>query len=192
MKDRKILPSNPYLWREKSRQVKFENPWLRLEACDVTDPSGKAHEYGLVHFKNRAVGIVPYEDGHIWLVGQSRFAMNAYSWEIPAGGAPQGETLIGTAAKELREETGMNAQEFRPISEFHLSNSVTDETGILYLATGLSAGQNALESTEDISLHKLSLDDAYAAVEAGEITQAISIMAIHKLMLMRYMGELPE
>jgi len=186
------LPKNPYLWREKSRQAKFENPWIRLDECAVTDPSGLPHNYGLVHFKNRAVGIIPYEDGHIWLVGQSRFAMMAYSWEIPAGGCPEGETLLGTARKELREETGMGAQNFTPLSKFHLSNSVTNETGILYLATGLSAGQNALESTEDISLHKLSLDDAYAAVEAGEITQAISIMAIYKLMLMRELGELPK
>jgi len=116
--------------------------------------------------------------------------MGAYSWEIPAGGSPTGETLLETARKELREETGMAAEDFTPIARFHLSNSVTDETGVLYLARGLSEGQSAPETTEDISLHKLSLDDAYTAVETGEITQAISIMAIHKLMLMRYRGEL--
>jgi len=186
------LPKNPYLWREFSREAKFENPWLRLDECAVTDPNGLPHNYGLVHFKNRAVGIVPYQDGHIWLVGQSRFAMQAYSWEIPAGGSPPSETLRETGHKELREETGMRAEKLTPLCEFHLSNSVTDETGILYLATGLSAGENALESTEDISLQKISLDDAYAAAEAGEITQAISIMAIYKLMLMRSLGELPK
>lgn len=187
-----ILPQNPYLWREHSREVKFENPWLRIDECRVIDPSGLPHNYGLVHFKNRAVGIIPYAEGHIWLVGQSRFAMDAYSWEIPAGGCTKGETLLDTARKELREETGIHAEGFTPLCEFHLSNSVTDETGILYLATGLTAGENALESTEDISLQKISLDDAYAAVEAGEITQAISIMAIYKLKLMRALGELPE
>lgn len=184
------LPRHPYNWREHSRIARFENPWLRLDECAVTDPGGVAHNYGLVHFKNKAVGIIPYQDGHIWLVGQSRFAMNAYSWEIPAGGAPEGETLLETARKELREETGMTAERFTPISQFALSNSVTDETGVLYLATGLQDGQSAHESTEDISLHKISLDDAYQAVETGQITQAISIMAIHKLMLMRFMGEL--
>jgi len=186
------LPKHAYKWQEKSRTAKFENPWLRVDECAVIDPSGLAHNYGLVHFKNRAVGIVPYENNHIWLVGQSRFAMQNYSWEIPAGGCPKDSTLLETARKELREETGMSAQNFTPIAQFHLSNSVTDETGIIYLATDLSHGETALESTEDISLHKLTLDKAYAAVEAGEITQAVSVMAIHKLMLMRYMNELPS
>ncbi|MEP1231090.1 MAG: NUDIX hydrolase [Litorimonas sp.] len=184
------LPTHPYQWREQSRSAKFENPWMRVEQCRVTDPSGLPRDYGLVHFKNKAVGIIPYQDGHIWLVGQSRFAMQSYSWEIPAGGCPAGEDMLETAQRELREETGMRAQSLQPISRFALSNSITDETGVLYLATQLTAGQTDLESSEDISLLKLTLDDAYKAVETGQISQAISIMAIHKLMLMRHMGEL--
>jgi len=184
------LPTHPYQWRESRRTVKFENPWMRVDECHVTDPSGVPKNYGLIHFKNRAVGIIPYHRGYIWLVGQSRFAMNAYSWEIPAGGAPEGEDMLETARRELREETGMTAQNFTPISQFVLSNSITDETGILYLATHLTHGETEFETTEDISVLKLTLDEAYAAVETGQITQAISIMAIHKLMLMRHMGEL--
>ncbi len=186
------LPKHPYLWREHGQETRFENPWIRVDEYPVTDPSGLPKKYGLVHFKNKAVGIIPYADGHIWLVGQSRFAMRAYSWEIPAGGCPASEDMRETARRELREETGITAQNFKAISRFHLSNSVTDETGILYLATGLTHGATQFESTEDISVKKIALDEAYAAVEAGDITQAISIMGIHKLMLMRLMGELPK
>lgn len=185
-----ILPQNSYLWTEHSRTAKYENPWMRLDECRVTDPNGQQHDYGLVHFKSKAVGIIPYEDGYIWLIGQSRFAMQAYSWEIAAGGCPEGETTLNTAKRELREETGLAAQTYTEISRFHLSNSITDEFGILYLATGLTQMDTAFESTEDITIHKISLDDAFLAVEAGEITQAISIMAIYKLIIMRARGAL--
>lgn len=184
------LPRPDYQWREKNRQTRFDNPWMRVDDCAVIDPSGTDRQYGLVHFKNSAIGIIPYEAGHIWLVGQSRFSMGAYSWEIPAGGCPHDQDKLMAARRELREETGIIAKKFSLLSRFHLSNSITDEAGRLYLATGLSHGSAQPEICEDISVKKITLDQAYAAAQAGEITQAVSLLAIYKLVIMRQMGEL--
>jgi len=163
---------------------------MRVDEIPAVDPNGREALYGLVHFKNLAVGILPYEDGHIWLVGQSRVAFQEYSWEIPAGGDPDGLDPEGAARRELREETGLTAQKMVQILTMELSNSITDERCIVYLATGLTQGESEMESSEDLSLMKLSLDDALAAVDSGEIRQALSVAAILKLGRMRARGEL--
>lgn len=161
-----------------------------MDEIPAIDPNGRAATYGLVHFKNLAVGIVPYVDGHIWLVGQSRVAFQNYSWEIPAGGDPRGLDPLGTAHRELREETGFIATQMTEILTLELSNSLTDERGIIYLATGLTRGKNALESSEDISVMKLPIEDALTAIDAGEIRQSLSVAAILKLGRMRALGQL--
>jgi len=163
---------------------------MRVDDIPAIDPNGKEALYGLVHFKNLAVGIIPFQDDHIWLVGQSRVAFQSYSWEIPAGGDPKGLDPEGTARRELQEETGFTAARIEPILEMELSNSITDERGIVYLATGLTQGESELESSEDISLMKLSLDAALAAVDAGEIRHALGVAAILKLGRMRDLGQL--
>ncbi len=190
MTDRPAFPRPAFAWRLGDASAAFENAWMRVDEIPAVDPNGREVIYGLVHFKNLAVGIIPYEDNHIWLVGQSRVAFQNYSWEIPAGGDPQGLDLIGTAHRELREETGLSAKNIEPILTLELSNSITDERCIVYLATGLTTGATALESSEDISLMKLSLDDALAAVDTGEIRQALSVAAILKLGRMRALGQL--
>ena len=179
-----------FLWQLGTPQTKFENPWMRVDEIPAVDPSGQDKFYGLIHFKNLAVGVVPYQDGYIWLVGQSRVAFQSYSWEVPAGGDPSGDDPIGTAHRELREETGFTAGRMEQILNMELSNSITDERCKVYLATDLAAGEPDMESSEDISLMKISLDAALAAVDAGEIRQALSVAAILKLGRMRAAGQL--
>lgn len=186
------LPRPPFAWQLGTAEAKHETPWMRVDSIPAIDPNGKETHYGLVHFKNLAVGVVPYEDGHIWLVGQSRVAFQEYSWEVPAGGDPDGLDPVGTAHRELKEETGFSADKMEKILTMELSNSVTDEICHVYLATGLTEGESEMESSEDISVMKVKLDKALAAVDAGEIRQGLSVAAILKLGRMRAAGQLPD
>lgn len=166
-------------WQTKSQEVVFENPWLRVEDHAVINPAGNPAQYGIVHFKNRAVGIVALTDDlQIYLVGQSRYALKCYSWEIPEGGCPDNEEVEDAAKRELREETGLITQHIEPLLKMHLSNSVSDETAYLFLATELSIGEQELEESEDISVKKLPLKEAISMIERGEITDAITIAAL--------------
>ena len=190
MKTNPNLPRSEFSWRLGSPAAQYENPWMRVDNIPSIDPNGKDAIYGLVHFKNLAVGIIPYEDGHIWLVGQSRVAFQNYSWEIPAGGDPSGHDPMGTAHRELREETGFTANRMEQILTMELSNSITDERGHVYLATDLTLGESEMESSEDITTMKISLDAALNAIDTGEIRQALSVAAILKLDRMRAAGQI--
>lgn len=177
-------------WTTLSENLEFENGWFSVKTYKTLNPSGQPTDYGLIHFKYRAIGIVPYEEGYIWMVGQSRFAIDRYSWEIPEGGCPVGEDPLDTAHRELEEETGIRADAISPLFEMHVSNSITDEWGQVFLATGLSHGANKLEDSEDISVAKIHVDELYQKVEAGEITDSLTVTAIYKIMLMKLLGEL--
>jgi len=190
MTNKLTFPRPDFAWQLGASQAKYENPWIQVDEIPAVDPNGQDALYGLVHFKNLAIGVVPYHDGYIWLVGQSRVALQSYSWEIPAGGDPSGNNPLGTAHRELREETGFTAGRMEQILEMELSNSITDERSYVYLATDLTAGEPELESSEDISLMKISLDDALKAIDAGEIRQALGVAAILKLGHMRAAGQL--
>jgi 8-oxo-dGTP pyrophosphatase MutT (NUDIX family) len=178
-------------WQTLSRQLIYENPWINLTEFQVLNPAGKPGIYGVVHFQNQAVGVVPYEAGYIWLVGQYRYPLQRYSWEIPEGGGAYHEPPVEAAKRELREETGLQAAHYEPLLEMHLSNSVSDEWGIVYLATGLTQGEADPEETEELRVRKISLADAYAEVEARQITDSLSVAAIYKLALMQAQGTLP-
>ncbi len=183
----KVTP-NP--WTTLSSRHVFENNWIKLTDHKVITPGGTNGTYGAIHFKNQAVGVVPYEDGQIWLVGQTRYVLDQYSWEIPEGGCPDGENPEDCALRELQEETGLVANDLKPILQMHLSNSVSDEWAIVYLATGLTQTEAAPEATEDISVAKVTLEEFYARVESGEITDSLSVAAAYKLMLMKAQGRL--
>ena len=168
-----------------SRQV-YDNPWIRVTEYDVVNPSGKPGIYGKVHFKNHAVGDVPMdEEGGIWLVGQYRFPLDVYSWEIPEGGCPIGLSTELAALRELKEETGIGAERLERLFEMHLSNSVTDEWGVVYLATGLRMEEAEPEETESLRVVRLPLEDAYAMVREGRITDSLSVAAIQQLWIRR-------
>lgn len=179
---------NPYVILS-SRSV-YENPWIRVTEHGIQKPRGGNGIYGVVHYKNRAVGVVPYADGLVWLVGQHRFPLDQYSWEIPEGGAPMHEDLEACARRELAEETGLSAGKLEPMFSMHLSNSVSDEAAYVYLATELSQGATSWEDTEELTLSKVPVEELYQRVLAGEITDSLTVAAAFRLKLMLLEGRL--
>lgn len=177
-------------WKTLASHHIYDNPWISLTEHQVLNPASQPGIYGVVSFKNQAVGVVPYESGHIWLVGQYRFPLNRYSWEIPEGGCPAGEQPLAAAQRELKEETGLVALHYEPLLQMHLSNSVTDEWGIVYLATGLNMGTAQPEETEALRIQRLPLEQVFEQVESGAITDSLTVAAIYKLMLWKAQGRL--
>lgn len=166
-------------WKKLSSRAVFENPWMTVFEDHVINPGGGENRYGYVHFKNRAVAILPVDErGNTWLVGQERYTLGAYSWELPMGGAPLGEDALAAARRELKEETGLTAARWSLIMRLHTSNSITNEEGFVYLAQELTAGEPEFEETEDLEIRKLPLSKAQDMVLAGEITDAISCAAL--------------
>ncbi|SHN14972.1 8-oxo-dGTP pyrophosphatase MutT, NUDIX family [Cyclobacterium lianum] len=168
-------------WTKLSEKEVYDNPWIRVEEHQVISPRQTKGIYGKVCFKNMAIGIVPLDDErHTWLVGQYRYTLDEYSWEIPMGGGPQGLSALESARRELKEETGLSAKKWTEIMKIHTSNSVTDEVGYVYVAEDLQAGQPEFDDTEDLQIWRLPFSEALEMVMAGRITDAISIAAILK------------
>ena len=171
-------------WKQLSVEEVYENPWIKITHEEVQTPSGTPGIYGVVHFKNRAVGVIPIdEEGNTWLVRQSRYTLDCFTWEIPEGGAPYGESMLEAAKRELEEETGLLAGQWRELMTLHQSNSVSDEMAKLYVARNLSQGIQQLEATEDITLKKMPIKEAIAMVKSGEITDALSVAGLQALAL---------
>lgn len=177
-------------WKTISSEITYQNPWIKVVENQVLNPAGNPGIYGVVHFHNTAVGVAPYEDGCIWLVGQYRYPLDQYSWEIPEGGGTPDESPLDAGKRELKEETGLTAQHYEPLLEMHTSNAVCDEWAIIYLATGLTAGVATPEETEELQVKKVSLEEAYARVESREITDSLTVAAIYKLMILKLQGKL--
>ena len=177
-------------WKTLESAQKYDNPWILVTEHKVLNPAGNPGIYGTVHFKNRAVGVVPYQGGKIWLVGQYRYVLESYSWEIPEGGCPAGEDRLEAAKRELKEETGITAGSYQALLEMDLSNSVSDEDGIVYLATDLEIGES--DPDEDELLQLLELEEAFQWVEEGKIRDSLSVAAIYKMMLLKSTGKLPD
>jgi 8-oxo-dGTP pyrophosphatase MutT (NUDIX family) len=170
----------------RSRRVAYENPWLTVWHDEVTRPDGSPGIYGVVHFANVAVGVVALDaDDRIVLVGQHRYTLDAMAWEIPEGGVPMAEDPLEGARRELREETGVTAATWHELGRMDLSNSVTDERAVMFLATDLTLGPAALDPTEVLEVRWVAFDEALAMCLDGRITDAISVAAIQRVALAR-------
>lgn len=169
-------------WTTLSSEIKYDNNWINVTEHQVLNAAQSPAIYGTVHFKNLAIGIIPVDnEGFTWIVGQYRFPLKAYSWEIPEGGGKLSIPPLETAKRELKEETGIEATHWEQILEMHLSNSVTDERAIVFLATGLIEGVSSPDEDEVLHIRRVSLKEAVQMVERGEITDAISVAAILKV-----------
>ena len=169
-------------WKKHASRIVFENDWIVVREDHVTNPGGGENHYGHVQFKNVAVAILPIDEGgNTRLVGQTRYTLNQYSWELPMGGAPQSEDPLVAAQRELQEETGLIADDWHELMRLHLSNSITDELGIAYIATGLQQGETSLEETEDITVRTVPLEDAIDMARSGQITDALSVATLLRI-----------
>jgi len=179
------LPTTGNPWKLQSSKNIFDNPWLSLHEDKVINPGGGISHYGKINFKNIAIGIIPLdENNNTWLVGQYRYVPDCYSWEIPMGGGPLDIDPLESAKRELKEETGLAANDWQELMKLHTSNSVTDEQGLVYVARDLTYGEPEFEETEDLVIQKLPIDEAVERVLNGEITDAISIAGLLKLQLL--------
>ena len=178
-------------WKITGQKLVYENPWISVSEYDVINPSGGNGIYGKVHFKSIAIGIIPLDLAlNTWLVGQYRFSLNQYSWEIPEGGGSLDVDPLDSAKRELLEETGLMANQWDVLMQMHLSNSVTDELAIVYLARELEQHSPEPEETEQLIIKKLPFNEAYKMVEEGTITDSITVAAILKIKLLMLNGQI--
>jgi 8-oxo-dGTP pyrophosphatase MutT (NUDIX family) len=178
-------------WQILSSKEIYSNKWIQLTEYDVINPSGGKGIYGKVHFKNLAVGVVPIdEEGNTWLVGQYRFTLDQYSWEMPEGGGPLGIDPLESAKRELLEEAGLVAGQWELLMKMHLSNSVADELALIYIAREISQETAMPEETEQLVVKKLPFEEAYRMVEDGTITDAMTVAAYQKVKLVQLQGKL--
>lgn len=169
-------------WKTLESRTVYDNPWITVLEDQVVNPGGGRNIYGRIHFKNKAVAIIPLDGkGNTWLVAQDRYTLGRRSWEVPMGGAPGDEDPLAAAKRELKEETGLSAGRWTEIMCLHTSNSITDETGIVYVAEDLTDGETEFEETEAIEVRKLPLTEAVEMALRGEITDAISVAALVSL-----------
>ena len=180
-------------WTILNEKITYQNPWIRVTEYDVINPGGGPGIYGKVHFKNLAVGVLVLDqDFNTYLVGQFRFPLNQYSWEIPEGGGAMDTDPVTSGKRELIEETGLVASEWTELLRMHLSNSVSDEDARIFLARGLEQKSAMPEETEQLVVRKLPFSEACAMVEAGEITDSMSVAAILKVQLMILDGRIKK
>lgn len=170
-------------WKTLSTKEIYNNPWIKLEEHEVINPGGGQGVYGKVSFKNKAIGIIPIDENKFtWLVGQYRYTLDEYSWEIPMGGGPIENDVLNSAKRELKEETGLTAKKWEQIMRIHTSNSVTDEEGFVFLAEELEEGENQLEESEsDLKVWKIPFAVALDMVIKGKITDSLSVAGILKV-----------
>lgn len=178
-------------WTTLKEEVRYDTPWISVSHHDILDPSGRAGIYGVVHFKNLAIGVVPLDkDLNTWIVGQYRYPIQAYSWEIPEGGGRRDIPPLDSARRELREEAGIVAERWTEVLRMDLSNSASDEHAILYVAQDLSFFDPEPDHNEELALRKLPFQALYDMVVRGEVRDSLTVAAVLRVKLMLLDGTL--
>ncbi len=169
-------------WKKIQSKKIYDNPWIHVQEDQVITPGGSDGIYGTVHFKNRAIAIIPIDqEGNTYLVGQYRYPLDIYSWEVPMGGGLLEDDDLTSSKRELQEETGLIAESWTNIATIHTSNSVTDEEGYIFVATNLTQKEAKPEDTEDLVVKKIPFKKALEMVIDNEITDSMSVAGILKL-----------
>lgn len=177
-------------WTMIKEEVRYNSPWIEVSQHEVIDPGGSSGIYGVVHFRNIAIGVIPMDEaGNTWIVGQYRYPVQAYSWEIVEGGGSRDIDPIISARRELREEAGIEASQWDEILRMDLSNSASDERAIIYLARGLSFVPAEPDHNEELELKKLPFEDLYAMVLRGDLVDSLTVAAVLKLKLLLLEGK---
>ncbi|MEL6662967.1 MAG: NUDIX hydrolase [Pseudomonadota bacterium] len=180
-------------WSVRSAQERYSNPWIRIEHSEVVHPDGSDGIYGVVRFANVAVGVLPvFEDGSVLLVGQHRFPLDRYSWELPEGGGPIGADPLVSAKRELLEETGYEAANWLPLIDFDVSNSVTDEVSSCFLAYGLTPGNAEPEPSEELALKCVPFAELFAMCLDGRVRDSLTLVMALTAQARAQRGELPD
>lgn len=178
-------------WKTIRAEERYATPWISVSHHDVIDPSGAPGIYGVIHFKNIAVGIVPLdEELNTWIIGQYRYPIKAYSWEIPEGGGKRDLPPIESAKRELREEAGITASHWTEVLQMDLSNSASDEEAIIYVAQGLEHHEPMPDHNEELALRKLPFSELFGMVMRGEVRDSLTVAAVMKVQLMLAEGSL--
>lgn len=186
-----MLNENHNPWQILSEKLMYDNPWMRVTEFGVINPGGGKGIYGKVHFKQKGIGVLALDNElNTYIVGQFRFTLNQYSWEIPEGGCPPETDPLETAKRELLEETGLKANQWTHLYDMHMTNSIADEFGICYLARELEQHAAEPEETEQLEVRKIPFEEAYQMVEKGAITDSLSVAAILKVKLMLLDGRI--
>lgn len=183
--------SNPWIVKGVARP--FANDWFGIDSCAVIHPGGAEGTYSVIRIRRLAVGVLPIEaDGSVHLVGQWRFPLGRYSWEMPEGGAEPGEDTLACARRELAEETGLRAAALTPILEMDLSNSLTDERAIIYLAAGLTPGTANPDPTEVLRRRRAPFAEVLERACDGRIRDSMTVAAVLRAHHMAVTGQLPQ
>lgn len=178
-------------WTTLTSEQVYDSPWISLTKHNVLNPHGNPGTYSVVHFKNIAIGILPLDENYnTWIVGQYRYPINQYTWEIPEGGGKLDVPPLESAKRELLEETGITAQKWTKIQEMHLSNSASDEFCVLYIAQELNFGKSEPEEDEELEIRKLPFEELYKMVKNGEITDSLTVTIVLKTKLMIAEGKI--
>jgi len=176
-------------WKITNSQTTYDNPWIKVTHNEVINPAGNEGIYGVIHFKNYAIGILPLDqDFNTYLVGQFRFPLNQYSWEIPEGGCPEGTDILATAKRELKEEVGLTANKWTPLLTMHISNCVTNEIAHAFIAQDLTEGLAEPEETEELVIKKLPFETVYQMVMDGKITDSLTMVTVLKAKILMDKG----
>ncbi len=178
-------------WKTLNSEVKYENPWIKITESKTINADGGDGIYGVVHYKNIAIGIIPLDENYnTWLVGQYRYPLEQYSWEICEGGGIIGQDVLTSAKRELLEELGIKANSWEKLFDMHLSNSVSDEKGIVYIARDLEYFEPEPEEGEVLQLKKLPFNEVYEMVMKGDITDSLSVAGVLKTKILIDQGAL--